>query len=116
MNFIKLFMFWSSFVCLDSLEPFAYDISHSVDVPTILPLLIQHGLITRHDNDYFIHHSYTNAEKQSKLTCLVVSLNEDYVDKFLDCLSQTSNFAPHDTLWNKIQSGMSPAAHCYTHS
>ena len=81
-----------------------------MDVPTILPFLIKHGLITRHDNDYFISQAYTNVEKQSKLTCLVVSLHEDCIDKFVDCLSQTADYAPHDTLLKKIQSGKSPAS------
>ena len=98
------------FICIDSLEPFAYEICNSVDISTILPFLIKHGLINRHDNEYFMNPVHTSVEKQCKLTTLVVSLNEDCVDKFVDCLSQTSDFAPHDTLLKTIQSSKSPAS------
>ena len=98
------------FVCIDSLEPFAYDICSSVDISTILPFLIKHGLISCHDNDYFMSPAHTSVEKQCKLTTLIASLNEDCADKFIDCLSQTSDFAPHDALLKTIQSGMSPAS------
>ena len=94
-------------VCLDSLEPFAYDISCSVNVGEILPVLISHGLLTRSDHDYFTSKVHTHAEKLERLTCLVVSLNEDCVEKFLDCLSKTADYAPHDSLLKKINNGMS---------
>ena len=50
--------------------------------------------------------AHTSLEKQNKLTTLVLSLQEDCADKFVDCLSQTADYAPHDTLLKKIQSGM----------
>ena len=51
--------------------------------------------------------SHIPMEKRHKLTCLVISLNEECVEKFLDCLSQTAvDYAPHDYLLKKIQSGM----------
>ena len=102
-------MFWSFLIYLDSLEPFAHDICNSVNIPTILTLLMKHGLISRLDQDYFMNQTHTDMEKQNRLTCLVVSLNEECADKFLECLSQSAvDYAPHGTLLKKIQSDMSP--------
>ena len=41
--------------------------------------------------------------RQQKFMCLVISLNENYMEKFLDCLSQTAvEYVPHDELFKKI--------------
>jgi len=91
---------------LDSLKPFAKDICCSVDIETILPFLISYGLITPSDQGYFYSLAPTYVEKLQKLTCLIVSLNEECVEKFLECLSETSYYAPHSSLFEKISSGM----------
>ena len=98
-----------SSICLssDSLEPFAQAICSAVNIQALLPWMIKHGLLTRFDQEYFMSTSHIPMEKRHRLMCLVVSLNENCVEKFLDCLSQTAvEYAPHDDLLNKIQSGM----------
>ena len=92
---------------LDSLEPFAQDIPSSVDIEIILPSLIAHGLVTRLDQEYFMSPFHTSVEKQLKLMCLVISLNEECVEKFLECLSQTVGEHPlHGELLEKIHNGI----------
>ena len=94
-------------LCLDSLQSFAQDIYSSVNVQTILPLMIAHGLITRGDQDYFTSTNYIlPLEKQERLMFLVISLDEKYVEKFLACLSETDEYAPHGDLLTVIQKGM----------
>ena len=100
-------------LCLDSLEPFAQGICSSVDVQTIVPWMITHGLVTSHDKAYFYNPYHNSVEKQHKLMCLVLSLNEDCVEKFLECLSQTSDYAPHGTLLEKIRNSMLLLFHSY---
>ena len=104
---------FSLHIHLDSLESFAQDIFSSVDVQTILPLLTKHGLVTRFDLEYFTHSSYTSVEKQRKLMCLAISLNEKCVEKFLECLSQTVGEYPlHGELLEKIRNGTFSLAKC----
>ena len=92
---------------LDSLEPFAQDICSSVDIQTILPSLIAHGLVTRFDQEYFMSPQHTSSEKQLRLMCLVISLNEKCVEKFLQCLSQTvGECCLHGELLKKIYTGI----------
>ena len=92
---------------IDSLEPFAQAIYSSVDVQTILPWLIAHGLVTRFDQEYFMNPSHIPSEKQLKLMCLVISLNEKCVEKFLRCLSNTADeYSPHGELLEKILNGI----------
>ena len=77
-----------------------------MDVVTILPMLLTCGLLTRSDSEYFISSAHTTVEKQQRLTCLAISLNEECVEKFLKCLSQTAvEYAPHSSLLEKIQKG-----------
>ena len=97
---------------LDSLESFAQDICSLVDVQTILPWLTKHGLVTRFDLEYFTSSYYTSVEKQHRLMCLAISLNEKCVEKFLECLSQTSNLAPHGELLEKIHNSTFSLAKC----
>ena len=91
-------------VGLDFLECFSTDISESVDVGTILPNLISHGLLTPNQRDYLTHPLRTPAETKQELCGILLSLNERSVKKFLQCLSETSDYDPHKQLLNKIQS------------
>ena len=69
--------------------------------------MIKCGLLTRYDQEYFMSPSPIPMDKRHRLMYLVISLNEKCVEKFLDCLSQTAvDYAPHDYLLKKIQSGM----------
>lgn len=98
------------FICLDSLQEFADDICDSVDISTIQPHLIKRGLINKTDHEYFLNSLHTPTDKRSKLIFLIISLPESCVEKFLDCLSQTSHdYAPHGSLLEKIRDGMSLA-------
>ena len=99
---------------LDSLEPFAQDICSSVDILIILPSLIAHRLVTRFDQEYFMSALHTSSEKQLKLMCLVISLNEKCVEKFLQCLSQTVGEHPlHGELLEKICKGIVCTSYSY---
>ena len=94
----------SSSFCLDSLECFSTDINESVDLGTILPNLISHGLLTPNQRDYLTHPLRTPAETKQELCGILLRLNERCVKKFLQCLSETSHYDPHKLLLNKIQS------------
>ena len=91
------------FFCVDSLECFATDISESVDVGTILPNLISHGLLTPEQRDCITHPLHTPAKKQEELSRILLNMNERCVKKFLQSLSETSDYDPHKQLLNKIQ-------------
>ena len=91
-------------VCLDSLECFSTDLSESVNVVTILPNLISHGLLTPNQRDYLTHPLRTPAEMKQELCGILLNLNEKCVKKFLQCLSETSDYDPHKQLLSKIQS------------
>ena len=93
----------SCFFYLDSLECFATDIKDSVDVDTILTNLISHGLLTLEQQEYLNHPQRTSFEKRQRLCEVLLRLNEECVKKFLQCLSETSDYAPHEQLLNKIQ-------------
>ena len=68
--------------------------------------MLKHALITRADQEYLICQYHTSSMRQQKFMCLVISLNENYVEKFLDCLSQTAvEYVPHDELLKKIRNG-----------
>ena len=104
---------FSLYLHLDLLESFAQDIYSSVDIQTILPWLTKHGLVTRFDLEYFTSSSHTSVEKQRKLMCLAISLNEKCVEKFLECLSQTvGEYAPHGELLEKICNSTFSLAKC----
>ena len=89
---------------LDSLECFSTDISGSVDVITILPNLVSHGLLTPKQRDYLTNPLHSSAEKQQELCGILLRLNERSVKKFLQCLSETSDYDPHKQLLSKLQS------------
>ena len=90
--------------CLDSLECFSTAITESVDLGTILPNLISHGLLTPNQREHLTHPLRTSAETKQELCGILLSLDERCVKKFLQCLSETSDYNPHKQLLNKIQS------------
>ena len=100
----------SIFIHADSLESFSTDISENVDVGTILPNLISHGLLTPKQRDYLTNPLHTSAEKQQELCGILLTLNEKCVKKFLQSLSETGHYDPHKQLLNRIQCTL-----CYVH-
>ena len=87
----------------DSLEHFATDIKDSVDVGTISTHLISHGLLTPEQQDDLIDPNLNSSKKRQKLCEILLRLNEECVKKFLQCLSETSSYSPHEQLLNKIR-------------
>ena len=87
---------------LDSLKPFTADIHGAVDVTAILPYMVQNGLLTSNQHQYFLNPYHTSDEKQRELACIVVTSSEDCVEKFLQCLLETSDYEPHEKLLKKI--------------
>ena len=90
---------------LDSLKPFTTDICGAIDVNTILPFMVKNGLLSSSQHQYFLNPYHTTYDKQNKLTCIAVTLNEDCVERFLQCLQETSEYEPHETLLKKIRIG-----------
>ena len=68
----------------------------------ILPLMVQKGLVTPDQQQYLSSPYHTTSEKQQKLCCIVLELPESCVDKFINCLSETSNYEPHKQLHDKL--------------
>jgi len=73
-------------------------------VPIILPYLISHGLLTPDQQDYLTHSAFTTSEKRQKLCVILLRLDESGIKKFLQCLSETSDYDPHKQLLEMIQS------------
>ena len=98
-------IYWHSCVLIkssDSLHLFANDITNTVDVDVILPMMIQEDLVTLNQQQYLINPSRTPAEKQQKLCSIVIELPESCVEKFINILSETSNYKPHKILYKKL--------------
>ena len=93
------------FACSDSLKAFATDIYSAIDVDTILPFMVKHGLLTSSEHQYFLNPYHTSNDKQNKLTCIAVTASEEGVEKFLLCLEETCHYEPHETLLKKIRDG-----------
>lgn len=89
----------------DSLQSFSKDIIGSVDVATILPSLMSCGLVTTDEVGYFNDQHVLSPDKQRKLGSIIVTLSEDYVEKFMCCLEETRDYDPHNTLLKKIRDG-----------
>lgn len=89
----------------DSLEPFTEDIISSVDVDTILPSLMSQRLLTRDHIDYFNNPHVSRIQRQRKMGFILAMLDEECVKKFLQCLSSTSDYGPHESLLKRISAG-----------
>ena len=87
---------------LDSLQPFASKITSTVNVGFILLPMIQEGLLTPHQQQYLSSVCHTASEKQQKLCSIVLELPESCVDKFINCLSETSDYEPHKQLYDEL--------------
>ena len=86
---------------LDSLQPFASKIT-TVDVNTILPFMVQESIVSPDQQQYLSSPNHTTCEKQQKLCSIVLELPESCVDKFINCLSETSNYEPHKQLYDEL--------------
>jgi len=87
---------------LDSLQNYADDITTVVDVDTIVPPMMARGLLTLNQQQQLTSSQSTAAKKQQTLCGIVLALSEVHVDSFLQCLSDTSSYEPHNTLVRKI--------------
>ena len=68
----------------------------------ILPMMVQEGLVTPDQQQYLSIPYHTPGMKQQKLCSIVIELPESCVDKFINCLSETSNYEPHKQLYDKL--------------
>ena len=68
----------------------------------ILPMMVQEGLVTPDQQQYLSNPYHTTGIKQQKLYSIVLELPESCVDKFINCLSETSNYEPHKQLYDKL--------------
>ena len=64
--------------------------------------MVQEGLVTPNQFQYLNSSYHTTSEKQQKLCSIVIKLPEDCVDKFVQCLHETSDFKPHKQLYDKL--------------
>ena len=87
---------------IDPLHSFANDIANTVDVDLISPLMVQEGLVTPNQFQYLNSLYNTASKKQQKLYSIVIELPEDCVDKFVQCLHETSDYKPHKQLYDKL--------------
>ena len=87
---------------IDSLQPFVNEIVNTIDVDFILPLMVQRGLLTADQIQYFYSPYHTSRTKQQKLCVILTGLPEDCVDNFIQCLHETSSFHPHWLLYDKL--------------
>ena len=86
----------------DSLQQFANDITSTVNVNKILPMMVQKSLITLNEYEYLSNPLYIMSDKQQKLSGIILGLPEDCVEKFLHCLLETSDYEPHKQLYDKL--------------
>ena len=65
----------------------------------ILPSLIAKGLLTDDQRDVLSHQNQTNSAKKEYLLCnVLLKFTKESVNKFLDCLRETSHYEPHNEL------------------
>ena len=90
----------------DSLQRFSTDIVQRVNPTEILPNLITKRLLTDAQQDTLSKESSTLSYKKQYLLCnVLMKFTEGSVDKFLECLKETSNYGPHDELLKIITTG-----------
>ena len=87
---------------LDSLQEFANEITNTVSVDVILPMMVQQGLVTLDQQQYLSNPYHTMSMKQQRLCSIVLGLPEDCVHQFLHCLLETSYYEPHNQLYVKL--------------
>ena len=87
----------------DCLRPFVTDIANTLDVDTIVLPMVKYGLLTQGQEDYLSNAVHTSTAKRKKLCSIILSLGDSCVKKFLWCLSETSDYDPHNQLLHKIR-------------
>ena len=87
----------------DYLQSYSTDIATTLDVNTIQMHMMNYGLLTREEQDYFSNSPDTPCAKGRRLCTIILSFNESCVDKFLRCLAETSDYEPHRQLLQKIR-------------
>jgi len=78
------------------------EITNTVSVDVIIPIMVQQGSVTHDQQQYLSHPYYTMDMKQQKLCSIVLALPESYVHQFLCCLLETSYYEPHKQLHVKL--------------
>jgi len=91
----------------DSLQKFSVEIQKRLDPDTILPNLEAKRLLSEtHRGQLVDKHSSKYEKRQYLLFSVLLQLSESHVQKFLDCLKETStDYAPHEELLKIIQKG-----------
>lgn len=89
-------------VVIDSLQSFANDITTTVNVDLILPMMIQQNLVTPAQQQDLSNPYHTTAVKQQKFCSIILGLSESCVNQFLHCLLETSYYGPHKQLYEKL--------------
>lgn len=87
----------------DCLQPFVTDIASTLDVDTIVLPMVKYGLLTQGQQDYLSNPVHTSTTKKNKLCSIILALDDNCVKKFLQCLSETSDYDPHKQLLHKIR-------------
>ena len=87
---------------LDSLQSLANDIQDTIDVDTILPVMVQQGLLTPSQCQDLSSPYHTPVAKQQKLFIIIIGLPEKCVSQFIHCLHETSNYEPHRKLHDEL--------------
>jgi len=67
--------------------------------------MLAHGLLTQGQWEYCLNPHVMTTEKQRKLAYTIVTYSEECAQKFIQCLKNTSDYAPHDDLLKKILDG-----------
>jgi len=89
---------------LDSLQQYATVIHDSINVDLLLLKMISYSMLTPEQEDYFNNSMLTVAVRQRTFCCLIVRLNEECVETFLQCLEETNHYQPHKVLLEKLRS------------
>ena len=77
-------------VPVDSLQPYADDITATIDVDTIVSRMMTYGLLTMDQYQQLTSGYTTDANKLYALWGIVYGRIEYHVDRFLQCLSYAS--------------------------
>ena len=91
----------------DCLQPFATVIANTLDVDHILLQMVQKGLLTLDQQQDLSNPLHTPINKRQKLCSIILSLDNSCVEDFLQCLSETSDYAPHKELLQNIRTEVS---------
>ena len=91
----------------DSLQRFSVQITQRVEPSLILPHLLGKGLVTAVQVENLSDKNQISSAKKEYLLCnVLIRLSEKNVNKFVECLKETSNYDPHNELLRIINNGI----------